>query len=245
MHRCLIQRDRLVDDVVQLSHDEARHLQTVLRVKSGEKVELFDGCGVTRLAGIRRVDRAGVQLEALGACVKHAAPACRLTLFACISKGSRMDWTVEKAVELGVACLVPVVSERTIVRLDEGAALAKGGRWSRVASEAARQCGAVWLPEIEPPCTLAAAAARLPQQAPVFVAALSPQARPLRAVLAGCGPVPPLQAGWFVGPEGDFTPAELDSLIAAGAWPVSLGRNVLRTETAAVYGLCVLGCAWL
>lgn len=245
MHRCLIQSERLADDVVLLSHDAARHLQTVLRVKSGEKVELFDGRGVTRLAGIRRVDRAGVELEALGACVRHAAPACRLTLFACISKGSRMDWTVEKAVELGVARLVPVVSERTIVRVDEDSASVKGGRWARMAAEASRQCGAVWLPEIEPPCTLAAAAARLPQQAPVFVAALSPQARPLRVVLAGFGAAPPPQAGWFVGPEGDFTPEELDALIAAGAWPVSLGRNVLRTETAAVYGLCVLGCAWL
>jgi 16S rRNA (uracil1498-N3)-methyltransferase len=245
MHRCLIQKDRLAADVVRLSHDEGRHLQAVLRVRVGEAVELFDGGGATRLAGVRQANRDGVELEARGPCVMHAPLACALTLFACVSKGTRMDWTVEKAVELGVSRLVPVLSERTIVRLDEGDADAKVGRWSRVAAEAARQCGAVWLPEIEAPCALSAAAVRLAQHAPVFVAALSPQARPLREALVAWGPGVPPRAGWFVGPEGDFTPGELDLLIGAGALPVSLGRNVLRTETAAVYGLCVLGCAWL
>lgn len=245
MHRCLIQSNRLASDVVYLSRDEARHLQMVLRAKVGEIIELFDGHGVTRLVGIRQIHREGIILEAAGDCVTHAGPGCQLTLFACISKGSRMDWTVEKAVELGVSRLVPVISERTIVRLDADEAAAKIDRWSRVAAEAARQCGAVWLPEIETPCALAMLAAELSQQAPVFVAALIPQARPLRLAMEDFSGTKPLRAGWFVGPEGDFTPDELAVLIAAGARPVSLGRHVLRTETAAVYGLCVLGCAWL
>ena len=79
--------------------------------------------------------------------------------------------------------------------------------------------------------------------APLFVAALTPDARPLRGAITALPP--PQQAGWFVGPEGDFTPAELDALTASGAVPVSLGQQVLRAETACVYGLSALSCAWL
>jgi 16S rRNA (uracil1498-N3)-methyltransferase len=155
-----------------------------------------------------------------------------------------MDWTVEKAVELGVSRIVPVISDRTIVRLDEEDGVAKAARWSRVAEEAARQCGAAWLPAITPPSSLKACLPALAETAPVFVAALTPAARPLREALSACAGTPPL-AGWFVGPEGDFTAAELDALIQAGAIPVSLGPQVLRAETACLYGLCALNCAWL
>jgi len=246
MHRCLIRDERMAENsVVLLDHDEARHLRTVLRVKPGEPVELFNGRGLTRPAAVRRIGREGIELEAVGPGRQHPAPSCRLTLLACISKGSRMDWTVEKAVELGVMRIVPVISDRTIVRLGEGDADVKSARWLRVAVEAARQCGSVWLPQIDPPCSLAAAAANISLMSPVFVGALSPQARPLWAEMERLGEGQPDQAGWFVGPEGDFSPAELALLISSGARPVSLGRNVLRTDTAAIYGLCVLNCAWL
>jgi len=244
MHRCLVTTGHLLADACTLGRDEARHLQTVLRVRPGERVTLFDGQGRTRLAAVTDAGKHGLTLTAEGPAHEHPAPACRLTLFACVSKGSRMDWTVEKAVELGVSRIVPVISDRTIVRLDADEGPAKAARWSRVAEEAARQCGAVWLPEIFAPVALKAALASVTRSAPVFVAALTPDARPLRDALAAFTATPPC-AGWFVGPEGDFTPAELADLLAAGALPVSLGPQVLRAETACLYGLCVLNCAWL
>ena len=94
------------------------------------------------------------------------------------------------------------------------------------------------------PASLKACLPIMAQTAPVFVAALTPAARPLRAALAAFAGPPPL-AGWFVGPEGDFTAQELDALVQAGALPVSLGPQVLRAETACLYGLCALNCAWL
>ena len=244
MHRCLVTPDQLFADACTLGRDEARHLQTVLRVKPGDRVTLFDGQGRTRIAVIATVEKHGLSLTAEAPAQEHPRPACKLTLFACVSKGKRMDWTVEKAVELGVAHIVPVISDRTIVRLDAEDGDAKADRWLRVAEEAARQCGAAWLPERSAPVPFKACRSLGAHVAPVFVAALSPAAKPLREALASHATPPPL-ARWFVGPEGDFTPEELDALLAAGAIPVSLGQQVLRAETACLYGLCALNCAWL
>jgi len=244
MHRCLVTAEQLLAEACTLGRDEAYHLQTVLRVKPGERVTFFDGQGHTRLSVVKAAEKHGLSLTAEGPVRVHSRPLCHLTLFACVSKGNRMDWTVEKAVELGISRIVPVISDRTIVRLDADEGVAKTIRWSRVAEEAARQCGAVWLPEILPPVSFKACLPLLASAHPVFVAALLPTAGPLRNAIA-VHAEPPQQAGWFVGPEGDFTPAELDALLAAGACPVSLGRQVLRAETACLYGLCVLNCAWL
>ncbi len=247
MHRHYLDTARLQATPITLARDEARHLLTVLRVREGDRVELFDGCGRTVIARVGNAGRHALELLAEAAPVLHPPPACRLTLFACVSKGKRMEWTIEKGVELGVSRIMPVLSERTIVRLDDEEAGDKAERWQRIAIEAARQCGTAWLPEIAAPIPLAAAAAQMPACAPVFVAALVPEAQPMRQALA-CFRQPaavPSAAGWFVGPEGDFTPAELRLLLDAGAIPVSLGRLVLRAETAALWGLCVLGAEWL
>jgi 16S rRNA (uracil1498-N3)-methyltransferase len=248
MHRHHIETARLAAPSIELARAEARHLQTVLRVRAGEIVELFDGRGLTVRCRAAAADRHGLRLEPLAPPVRHPPTACRITLFACVCKGPRMDWTVEKAVELGAAAIVPVLAERSVVRLDASDAAERVTRWQRVAAEAGRQCGAAWLPEIAAPCDLPAACGRLAACAPVFVAALTPEARRLRAVLAerrAAAAGTPAAAGWFVGPEGDFTPDELRQVAAAGAIPVSLGGRVLRAETAALWGLCVLGAEWL
>ena len=260
MHRHYIETEKLLAPTIVLPREDARHLQTVLRLRMNDEVELFDGQGLTVQARIASTERHSMMLTPLAAPVKHPLPACQLVLFACVSKGKRMDWTIEKGVELGVSRIVPILSERTIVRLDEEDAEGKTDRWLRVAIEAARQSGTAWLPAIDPPVRLAEAGPLVRACAPVFVAALVPEAQPMRNVLAKmrndgqahglCAFAPlrenvPATAGWFVGPEGDFTPVELQLLIAHGAIAVSLGRQVLRTETAAIWGLCVLGAEWL
>ena len=247
MHRHYIETSRLQSTTLTLAKDEARHLQTVLRVRDGETVELFDGRGLTATAKVAATGKHELRLELLAPPTCHAPPACQLVLFACVSKGKRMDWTIEKGVELGVSRIVPVISDRTIVRLDEEDAEGKTDRWMRLAIEAARQSGTAWVPAIDTPMRLADAGPLVRACAPVFVAALVPESQPMRQVLAGLRAhgVQPATVGWFVGPEGDFTPAELKLLLASGAIPVSLGKQVLRTETAAIWGLCVLGAEWL
>jgi 16S rRNA (uracil1498-N3)-methyltransferase len=249
MHRHLVTPEALLAETCALGKEEARHLQTVLRIKLDDEVELFDGQGRTRQARVKELGRHSLTFFTVQPVIDHPRPPCALTLFACVSKGKHMDWTIEKAVELGVARIVPVISARTIVRIEPEDCDAKKDRWMRIAEEAARQCGSAWLPEILPPCSLVESLPLIQATTPTFVAALTPDAKPLRECLlptTNCNcQLPTDQAGFYVGPEGDFTPEELAQLQAAGAIPVSLGKNVLRTETACLYGLCALNCAWL
>lgn len=214
----------------------AAHLRAI-RPKNGEQIELFDGAGRTRLCTWR--DGA---LEPSGGVVEHPPrPGAPTTLFACISKGQRWDWTLAKATELGVSRIVPVLSERTIVRIDESGRAAKRERWMRVAEDAARQSGAVWLPRIDEATPFGEALA-LARGTVCFAGIIAdPPPPPLLAEvqrLSGCGR--PLSL--FVGPEGDFSPEEREAL-AAIATPCSFGSTILRTETAAIFGLSVLAAA--
>ncbi|MDD5707604.1 MAG: RsmE family RNA methyltransferase [Kiritimatiellae bacterium] len=244
MHRHFVTPAQLNEPVLTLPRDEARHLLDVLRVRVGEAVELCDGAGRRVSCRVSAMARHGLTLEHVAAPSSLPPLPCRLTLCACVCK--RMDWTIEKAVELGAARIVPVLSERCVIRLDgEADRLDKRARWERVALDAARQCGAAWLPRIETPLPFAEVVALLAGCRPLLVAALTPDARPLRTALTDWRSRPaPAEAAWVTGPEGDFTPGELQELKAAGGELVSLGRQVLRAETAAIYGLCVLGAEW-
>lgn len=241
MHRCLVQTDALTAEQIILGREESRHLQTVLRVREGETVELFDGAGLTRRVAVRAVSRSGLTFAPLEAPVAHPRLPVEVTLFASVIK--RMDWTIEKAAELGVARIVPVLTERSVIRIAPDAREGKAERWRRIAEDSVRQCDGAWLPEILPPVTFAESLPRLATGQPVFVAALSPSARPFREALAAHS-AHLAQTGYFVGPEGDFTPDELERLLDAGTIPVSLGPRILRAETAALYGLSLLNATY-
>ena len=146
MHRLLTDTESLRLENPALSKEALRHLK-VLRPQSGERIELFDGRGSWR---IYAYDGQGT-LSAVSETMSAPPPSPRLTLFACVTKGSRWDWTIEKATELGAARIVPVISERTIVRIPVSERAAKRERWSRIAADAARQCDAKWLPEVMAP----------------------------------------------------------------------------------------------
>lgn len=234
MHRLLADTALLASESPSLPRDAERHLK-VLRVKPGEKVELFDGSGRTRLYSVSGTG----SLLAAAPAVDHPRRTGGVTLFACVTKGSRWDWTVEKATELGVSRIVPVISERTIVRLDGAERAAKAERWRRVAEDAARQSDAVWLPEIVEPLSFAESLPLVAGCSACFVGALtSPPPRPMMSAVSDALRGPGSYAV-YVGPEGDFTPAELESLLRI-AVPVSLGPTVLRAETAAIYACAVL-----
>ena len=252
MHRLLVPPERLLQDSPLLPKEAANHLR-VLRPKCGEEIELFDGRGNWR----RYLVDGGARNFALSASapVESAPrPQWSLTLFACVTKGSRWDWTIEKATELGATRIVPVISERTIVRIGVDERSAKRERWMRIAEDAARQSDAKWLPEVCAPVAFAESLAMV-RETTCFVGALTnPPPQPLLQALmdsqqsrspafakASAGkPFPvPRSLSIYVGPEGDFTPEELAELVEI-ATPVSFGSTVLRAETAAIFGLSVL-----
>ena len=241
MHRLLVPPEVLGCATAILPKAEAHHLK-VLRPKAGETVELFDG------AGNRRVFRCGASasepLTAEGGIETSPKPPFGLTLFACVTKGSRWDWTVEKAVELGVTRIVPVISDRCIVRIGRGERAAKRERWCRIAEDAARQSDAKWLPEICEAVDFRESLAMV-RECACFVGALTdpPPEHLLKAVRRRLAEDPSARSfALYVGPEGDFTPAELGELLAI-ATPTTFGPSVLRAETAAIFGVSVLSAA--
>ena len=225
-------------EAIGLPSDAARHLK-VVRPRAGEEVELFDGRGHTR-----RCRWDGRRLVADGPATAFPTPRTELVLFACVTKGSRWDWTIEKAVELGTTRIVPVISDRCIVRLSQAERPAKAERWRRIAADAARQSDAVWLPEVLAAVDFPEALALVKACDRVFAGALCNPPPPSiwNEVAAVANGAPVSSLGIFVGPEGDFTPEELRALLEL-ATPVSFGPTILRAETAAIFGLSVLAAA--
>ncbi|NNC86843.1 MAG: RNA methyltransferase, partial [Akkermansiaceae bacterium] len=154
-----------------------------------------------------------------------------------IPKGKTMELVVQKAVELGVARIQPLVTERTVVKVHDAGK--KQSKWQRVALEACKQCGQNVLPVVAAPQAVGDWLPGRGEGAAGLVASLAGGAREFRGVLRGFAE-PPAAVDLLIGPEGDFTPEEIAAAVAAGFVPVSLGGIVLRVETAALYALSAL-----
>lgn len=244
MYRQQVTSEEIACETLRLSGAAAHHLMHVLRAQVGTEVGAFDGAGRTRLYHVVAREPEALLLQAKQPIFSSAHPPVETVLFACIPKGERMDWMLEKATELGVMRIVPVMSARTVVRLEGKQAVAKQARWQRIVEAAARQCGATHIPEVTLPMAFEATIPLMKQCTTLIVAALIPGAKPLKPVLDALDPVAPEQMwGWWCGPEGDFTEAEMQTILACGAQPVTLGPLILRVETAAIYGMATLGCA--
>jgi 16S rRNA (uracil1498-N3)-methyltransferase len=167
-----------------------------------------------------------------------------LTLIQAVPKAQKMDWIIQKATEIGVWSILPVMTDRGVVKLEEDRADKRAGRWQRIAVEAAKQCRTAWIPVVQPVQPLTAVlAGKLPVEV-LLIASLEEGAVPLRQYLGELRGRKPRSIGLLIGPEGDFTPREAERAREAGAIPVSYGGRVLRVETAAIYGLCALAYEW-
>ena len=238
MHRLLVESALLDEGSPVLPAAAARHLK-VLRPKDGEEIELFDGHGKWRVYSYSSGQETASPLRAQSNIRTIEQSNNSLTLFACVTKGSRWDWTVEKATELGVTRIVPVISERTIVRIPKGERAAKRERWMRIAEDAARQSDAKWLPEILEAVDFKDALP-LVKETTCFIGALTtPPSPPLVRAIDQSTNRTIEHFSVFIGPEGDFTPEELAALMEI-ATPTSFGPTILRAETAAIYAVSVL-----
>ncbi|NBV87574.1 MAG: 16S rRNA (uracil(1498)-N(3))-methyltransferase, partial [Verrucomicrobia bacterium] len=198
-------------------------------------LSVFDGEGRVAASRLLVAGKRSVEAEVLSL---HCdpPPEARLSLIQAIPKGKLFEWILEKATELSASSIQPVLTERTVIQLDGQERARKQEKWQRVVVEACKQCGQNWLPTVHPPLALSEVLhKRLEGES--LVASLHEGALPLREVLSGgLGS----DVCVFVGPEGDFSAAEMAKIVAWGARPVTLGPLVLRVETAAMYCLSVL-----
>jgi len=243
-HRFYLPADTWNPEDLTLTGDEAHHCRDVMRCRKGERIIVFDGAGNEVEGEITVLSRECIGLKPL---LRNqiGRPPASLTLGQAIPRGKNMDIIIQKATELGVGRIVPLISERTVVQLDGAEAEKKRQKWQRVAIEACKQCGQNWLPEIAAPVTVEQFAKQAAQGDPFrLVAAIDPAARSLKRILADWEESHgsrPDSATVMIGPEGDFTPAEIAHARSTGFHPMTLGPIILRSETAAIYEISVVG----
>lgn len=232
--RFFVEGVRGLGETVRIEGGDAHHIAHVLRLRPGDRIEVIDSSARAFEAEI--VDGRGVGVRLL----RESAPAqersLRIDVAQAMPKAQKMDYVVEKATELGADAILPFVSERTIVR---SAGAARLERWRRIARGAAKQSGRRGVPGVTVPLQFEELLARFRAYDLALFAWESADSQPLRLrlreLLAGATSVLVV-----IGPEGGFSHAEADAARASGAELVSLGRNILRTETAALVLLAIL-----
>ncbi len=221
---------------------EAHHAFRVLRVQRGERLVVLDGASHELLCEVCDASKQAVLLSVVEKRTIPSLP-CQITLLQAIPKGKIIEDIIGKATELGAHRIVPILSGRVTTRLNAAGAAEKAAKWRLVAIEAIKQCGTAWLPQVDTPVTIQEFLAQRKTFELPLIASLQGGHSSAREhfqkfrVDHGRSPV---SACVWIGPEGDFTPAEVDAIRATGALPISLGRLVLRCETAAVYCLSIL-----
>ena len=225
MHRFHIPAESWNLDLLKLDETESHHALNVLRLKQGERAVVFNGKGSEATVEITATGKNSVDLRRLHDS-KSAPLTSQITLAQAVPKGKNMDLIVQKATELGAAAIVPLLSERTVIQYEEDDAAKKREKWQAVAIEAAKQCGQNWLPEIHLPQTPKEFFHANPRFDLMLIASLQPDSLHFKKVLEeyySAQNKKPANVLILVGPEGDFTPAEISlSRRCGGCRPITL-----------------------
>ncbi len=229
MHRFFIPQP--YGEMMTITGVDARHIYTVLRMTQGTKIQIVSDDGVTALGEITEAGESVVTVKCLEVLAESHEPSVRIILAQGLAKGEKMDFIIQKAVELGVSEIVPVAMEHSVVRLESEKAVKKAERWQKIAEAAAKQSKRDVIPIVQPVQTMEQMLANNACSCKLIAyecedklglkAALQKQ-QELKEVLL------------IIGPEGGISEAELHQAQAAGAWGVSLGKRILRAETAAL-----------
>ena len=242
MHRFYLPPAECQQRPLTLSERETHHALNVLRIRPGERVAVLNGTGDELLCEVQQAGGRTVTLKVVHTYNLAPLPYA-VTLLQALTKGRTMELIVQKATELGVHRIVPILSARSVAHIEADDAANKMDKWEATAIEAIKQCGCAWLPRVEPPQTPQGFLARGDKCELSLIASLQRDARHPRehfeSFMAESKRRPASVCVW-VGPEGDFTPAEFNAIRASGALPITLGELVLRSETAAIYCLSII-----
>ncbi|HTG00730.1 MAG TPA: 16S rRNA (uracil(1498)-N(3))-methyltransferase [Nitrospirota bacterium] len=235
--RFFIAPEQIEQTRIVITGEDVRHIALVLRMKAGDELLLCDGRGAEFRVKITAVERARIVTEVTSRSRAEIREP-RIALFQGLPKSDKMDLIVQKATELGVSFIVPLITERTIVKIrDEEKRV---GRWQKIAREAAMQSSRLDIPRVEPVTGFKDFLRTLNSEPrTLLLLPWEEGGAPIRDVLTGNADA--RYVSLFIGPEGGFSSAEVSAAGVSGFHIVSLGPNILRTETAAIAALAIIG----
>jgi 16S rRNA (uracil1498-N3)-methyltransferase len=242
MHRFYLTPEECRGSSLLLAGGEAHHALHVIRVRPGERVTVLNGAGGQFLCEVAKQSRDSVRLQVLES-VSVPPPPCRITLAQALPKGKGIESIIQKATELGVAQIVPLLAERSVIQVAQEDREQKKAKWQSVAIEAIKQCGAAWLPRVEGPVAPKDFLACGQQFEMILVGSLQSDSQHPRQYFDAFHRKHGRKASaicLWIGPEGDFTQDELSAFQGVGALPITLGPLVLRSETAAIYCMSIV-----
>lgn len=239
MYQFFVPSENIQGNRILITGDDVNHIKNVLRMKPGDEISVSNGedgkeyrCGIEHMGeeivcSLRFIKEEGVELP------------CKITLFQGLPKADKMEWIVQKAVELGVYEVVPVSMHRCVVRLDEKKQKTKISRWQGIAEAAAKQSKRSIIPQIKPVMSMKQALVYAEEMDMLFVPyELAEDMDRTREVFEQIQPGQ--RVGFFIGPEGGFEEEEIKATMDKGAKPITLGKRILRTETAGMTVLSIL-----
>lgn len=237
MSRFYVDKESVRGDTIVIGGEEAHHIIDVMRLKLSDAIVAFDSSGREYAGVISGIKGKSVSIKILRTIEEPAAAALDITLIQAIPKRSKMDYIVEKAAELGVSSVAPVFTARTIPDWDQDKRSASVKRWRKIALEAAKQCGRRQVPSITEIKDLSDALEAARGSSLALIAALVEETVDIRTAVKG------FKGGKIsvaIGPEGDFTPEEVDAARERGFKAITLGPRVLKSDTAGLAVLAIL-----
>lgn len=235
MHRFFI--PQLYTAEMTIKDVDARHISKVLRMQPGDKLQIVSDDGVTAIAEIVSLQSDSVVVKCLEKLAESHEPSVKITLAQGLAKGEKMDFIIQKAVEMGVSSIVPVAMEHSVVRLEGAKADKKVERWQKIAEAAAKQSKRDIIPQVQPVQTMQQMLANNDLQHKIIAYECEDRLG-LKTALQSCHNLQELLL--IIGPEGGISEFELDLARKNGAVPVSLGKRILRAETAGVVALSAI-----
>ena len=239
MPRFFVDRSQVQGEEIVIQGNDVNHIKNVLRMRPGDELSLSDGEGVDYFCKISSIERDEVRVNIENSWNSYVELPVKLYLFQGLPKGDKMELIIQKAVELGVYEIIPVRTKRAIVKLDDKKESKKIARWQQIAEGGAKQSGRGLIPEVKSVMNFAEAL----KYAASLDAALIPYEKAegiekTREVVHGLKGKKSVAV--FIGPEGGFDETEIEAAMSAGVCPVTLGRRILRTETAGLTMLSIL-----
>ena len=242
MYRFYVEKSELRDGEVSLTGEDNNHIRNVLRMQPGQEITVCDGEGTDYICRLKELNRERVAAELLCAKPSQTELPVQLVLYQGLPKKDKMELIIQKAVELGASRIVPVMTKRTVVRLeDEKKEGRKRERWQSIARAAAMQSMRGIIPQVSPVLSFSGALREAAELDGAMIPYECAQGiEETRRIISGLAEKRPHSVGIFIGPEGGFAEEEIAQAAAAGVRPVTLGRRILRTETAGLAVLSIL-----